>query len=72
MNLDELREIMIMSYGGHVLLPMQLDELAAKIIPFPRIPARDSNIAIDRQRRAKDVIIATEELVIITQLLLGS
>lgn len=72
MNLDELSEIMIISYGGHVLLPMQLNEHAAKIIPSPRIPGRDSIIAIDRQRRAKDVIIATEKLVIITQLPLGS
>lgn len=71
MILDELREIMIKSYEVHVLLPMQLNELTAKIIPFPRIPAMDSIIAIDRQRRAKDVAIATQELAII-QLLLGS
>lgn len=71
MILDELREIMIKAYGVHVLLPMQLNELTAKIIPFPTIPAMDSIIAIDRQRRAKDVAIATQGLAII-QLLLGS
>lgn len=65
-RLDTLRKIIIISYEDNILLLMQLAELTAKTVPFPRGPAMVSIKAVVRKRRENSVGASTQELTIFT------